>query len=980
MQACNMKQVLLIFIMLSTTFFSTAQKKNDPAADRWVDSVFKTLSPEEKIAQLMIIRMSSPGTNGGGAVFYDSLVEVLVRKYNIGGLCLFQGRPEQQAAMINRFQGMSKTPLMICVDGEWGLGMRFEGVKSLYRQMMLGAVQDASIPYQYGRLVGEQCKRIGIQVNYAPVVDINNNPDNPVINDRSFGEDKYKVAAYGVAYMKGMKDLGIMGCAKHFPGHGDVAVDSHLDLPVINKTRAQLDSLELYPFKEMFKAGVGSVMIAHLYIPAIDNTANRATSLSYNNVTKLLKKDLKYDGITFTDALEMQGVAKFFPDGEASVQSLIAGNDMLCLPGDVAGAIEKIKAAVKKRKLKWKQLDAHVRKVLYAKYMTGLHEFKPVEFYHLTDDLNSRVDDMNKIIAENAITLLRNDDPTVFPFISNKKQRVAYVGFGLKEDNLFAQRMREDYKAHVYYFDYTLDSVKAMANLELLKGRYDVVILGMHNYSRRPANNFGLSIASRWLLKQIQQQFKTVTMAFGNPYAIKDLCDSKVLLACYEDDNIIQQAAADMLSGKLSPKGKLPVSVCGEFKYGSGIVAEKMMPLVPPKELGFKEEKFVYIDSVIKDGIRQQAYPGAVLLVAKDGKIAYEKSYGFTTYEHKQPVYTSTIYDMASVTKIMATTLCVMKLYEEGKLDINKTIGDYLSWVKGSDKEKLLIKDVLLHQAGLKAWIPFFKETVDTTHGDFASNSIYNYRPDKNHGVRVAQNMYMRNDWIDTMYNRILESPLGSQGKYVYSDNDFIFLGKIVESISGKTLDQFAKENFYDKLHLNYTGFKPAERFPLNYIAPTENEKGFRAQLLWGDVHDPGAAMFGGVAGHAGLFSNAEDLAVLAQLLLNGGSFNDQQFLKKETIEFFSAYHSDSSRRGYGFDKPEKDNISRKDPYPCLSASPLTIGHTGYTGTCIWIDPKYNLTYIFLSNRVNPLGGENTKLLKLSVRSKVQEALYEALK
>jgi beta-glucosidase-like glycosyl hydrolase/CubicO group peptidase (beta-lactamase class C family) len=973
-----MIRLFFIFIITCSTYFSTAQKKNDAAAQHWVDSIFRTLSPDEKIAQLMVVRMSSPG-NGNGAIFYDSLVEALVRKYNIGGICLFQGGPLQQAQRINFFQSISKTPILFCVDAEWGLGMRFDSVRSLYRQMMLGAVQDASIPYQYGRLVGEQCKRMGIQVNYAPVVDVNNNPNNPVINDRSFGENKYKVAEYGIAYMKGMKELDVMGCAKHFPGHGDVSVDSHLDLPVINKSKTELDSLELYPFREMFKAGVGSVMIAHLYIPAIDKTANRATSLSYNNVTKLLKKDLHYNGLTFTDALEMKGVAKYFPDGEASVQSLIAGNDMLCLPGDVPGSIEKIREAIKKKKLKWKDIDTHVKKVLYAKYYAGLHHLNSIITHNLTEDLNSKVDGMNRIIAENAITLLKNDQPDIFPLIY-RKQRVAYIGFGLKEDNLFAQRIRDDYKAHVYYFDYSLDSTKAAANLELLKDRYDVVVIGMHNYNRRPAKNFGLSNASMWLLKQVQQQFKTITLAFGNPYAMKDICDSKVLIACYEDDSTVHSVAADLLNGRFAAKGKLPVTVCDELKYGTGIVASKAMPEADPSSLGFKTEKFRYIDSVINDGIKKEAFPGAVLLVAKGGKIAYEKAYGYLTYEKKQPVYTSTIYDMASVTKILATTLCVMKLYDEGKLSLDKTLADYLTWVKGSDKANLLIKDVLLHQAGLKSFIPFYKEVCDSLHGNIPGRNFFSYKKQDGFDIHVANNMYMRNDWIDTMYKRILQSELTPKGKYIYSDNDFIFLGKIVESISGKPLDQYVKENFYDKLGLQYSGFKPLERFPLNYIAPTENEKGFRSQLLWGYVHDPGAAMFGGVAGHAGLFSNAEDLAVLSQMLLNGGSFNNQTLLKKETIDLFTSYQSEASRRGYGFDKPEKDNATRKEPYPCLSASPKTFGHTGFTGTCVWIDPQYDLIYIFLSNRVNPWGGENNKLSKMNIRTKIQEALYEALR
>ncbi|HSC38675.1 MAG TPA: serine hydrolase, partial [Chitinophagaceae bacterium] len=492
-------------------------------------------------------------------------------------------------------------------------------------------------------------------------------------------------------------------------------------------------------------------------------------------------------------------------------------------------------------------------------------------------------------------------------------------------------------------------------------------------------NNFGISGGALSLIHEAQQQFKCITLAFGNPYAIKNFCDAKTLIACYEDDETVQQTAADLVNGRFAARGKLPVTVCDAFHYGSGITGNHLMPEVQPSAVGLDAAKLGIIDSIANEGIAHHAYPGCVVLVAKDGKIAFEKSYGYLTYDSTQPVYTGTIYDMASCTKIMATTLSVMKLYDEGKLDIHKTLGDYLPWTRGTNKAGLKLWDVLLHQAGLRSFIPFYRETMDTAHKDMMLGTYYTPRPDAQHSIRVANNMYLRNDWVDTIYQRILQSPLGPEGKYIYSDNDFIFLGKIVEAISGLTLDQYTKQNFYDKLGLTGTGFKPRERFPLQYIAPTENEVGFRMQQLWGDVHDPGSAMFGGVAGHAGLFSNVEDLAVLSQMLLNGGSFDGQSILKKETIDYFGQYHSNISRRGLGFDKPEKDNATRKEPYPCLSASPQTIGHTGYTGTCIWIDPKYHLTFIFLSNRVYPLGGDNLKLSTMNIRTRMMEAIYKAM-
>ncbi|MDE3251418.1 MAG: serine hydrolase [Bacteroidota bacterium] len=961
-----------------------------PAAEKWVNQQFKKLSKDERIAQLMIIRAHS---NLGP----EHVAEVtdLIKKYNVGGLCFFQGGPVRQALLTNQYQSIAKTPLLISIDGEWGLGMRLDSVISFPRQLMLGATQDAPLVHAFGKAVGEQCKRMGIQVNYAPVVDINNNPLNPVINDRSFGEDKYKVALFGINYMKGMQETGIMATAKHFPGHGDVSVDSHKDLPVILKSRAELDSLELYPFRQMIAAGVGSIMTAHLSIPAIDSTPNLPSSLSEKSVTGILRNELGFQGITFTDALEMQGVAKFFPKGEASVRSLIAGNDLLCLPGDIPGSIASVKQAIEEGRLSWDIIDAKVKKVLLAKYHLGLNKRKTIDTTNLVNDLNAQTLAINQKISEEALTLVSKKNPSVFPL--EKGKRIAYISIGAPGENTIATRLREDFQADVYLFDNKSELGKQLMDEKtstvipsetndeagaekvlnrLLEKNYDVIIAGLHNFNRRPANNFGLSPVSIHLLQQLQTQH-TITLVFGNPYALKNIETAPNLIECYEDDSVTQVAAVHLLEGRINAKGTLPVTVSEKWKFGEGIQFNNYFPMASPESVGLSSKGLEKIDSIANDAVTKGAAPGCVVLVARDGKLVYDKAFGYTNFDKKEPVTIDKAFDLASVTKVSATTVSIMKLYEEGRIDLNKTLGDYLPWVRGSNKAHLTLNEILLHQAGLVPFIPFYREVIDSVTGK-PLPQYFSTQKDNKHQYRVAEGLYLRNDWEDTLNKRILQSKLTAPDKYVYSDNDFIFLGKIVEAVSGMPLNEYAYQHFYAPLHMLSTTFRPRERMPLDQIIPTEEETHFRNQLIRGDVHDEGAAMFGGVAGHAGLFSNAYDLAQLYQMLLNGGELNGVRYLQQKTVAKFTAYNSTVSRRGLGFDKPEKDNDTRKEPYPSKSVSPETFGHTGFTGTCVWVDPKYKLVYIFLSNRVTPTRNNN-KLGQMNVRPNIQEAIYHAI-
>jgi len=597
---------------------------------------------------------------------------------------------------------------------------------------------------------------------------------------------------------------------------------------------------------------------------------------------------------------------------------------------------------------------------------------KPVSIPGIVNDLNADADKVTSMVAENSLTVVRNENKSLFPLKKKDTGKILYVGIGLTQENVIAKRLKEEYNADFIPVDSKTEIQQP--DIDNWTKNYSVILAGVHAYSFSPSNNFGISSSQTQLLQSLQQNDNTAILYFGNPYAISNSCVAKNLVAVYEDDSIFQQNAFAFLKGKSSALGKLPVTICSELKFGAGIVPPHFNP-----DPSSAYPQLHVIDSIAEDAVIKKVFPGCVVLGAKDGEIIYHKSFGHEEYEPSPEVSRESIYDLASVTKTSATTVAVMKLYEQGKLDLDKTLGDYLTWMKGSDKAPLKIKDILLHQAGLVPFITFYKETIDTATG-VPNPAIYSDKLKTGFTTRVAENLYMRNDWNDTMFQRILKSPLGPHGKYVYSDNDFILLGKIVEAITGMTLDKYVQKTFYNKMGLATTGFKPRDRFPLEQLVPTEEEKKhFRRQLIQGDVHDEGASMFGGVSGHAGLFSDAYDLAMLYQMLLNGGELNGNRYLKPETIKYFSAYHSDISRRGYGFDKPEKDNAIRQDPYPCKSASPQTFGHTGFTGTCVWVDPESKIVFVFLSNRVYPTRN-NSLISDMSIRPKIMEALYKTVK
>jgi beta-glucosidase-like glycosyl hydrolase/CubicO group peptidase (beta-lactamase class C family) len=959
-----MKKIgLVVFLFASIQISVDAQTR---AEKKWVKHQFKSLSLDEKIAQLMVLRAHS----NWEPKKIDSLA-ALIKQYNIGGLCFFQGGPVRQAIQTNNYQQIAKTPLLITIDAEWGVGMRLDSVEMFPRQLSLGAMPNNQLVYQMGAAIAAQCKRLGIQVNYAPDVDINNNPANPVINDRSFGQNKKTVIDYGIAYMKGMQDNGVMATAKHFPGHGDVSVDSHVDIPVVNKSREALDSMEIAPFKALIDAGIESVMVAHLSVPAIDNGEKRPTSLSAKAINGLLKSALGFKGIAVTDALDMKAISNYYPEGEANVQAILAGNDMLCLPGDIGQSIKKVKEAIAEGRLSEKDIDIRVKKVLAAKYKYGLSQLQQIDTANIIADLNQSVGTLKAAMAKQSLTYVNANQRKLV----KKGQRIAYLVLNATTANTISNALSVGYDATVFFSKGT--DTNYLQSIEKQLVNYDQVIVGLHNYNRRPANHFEIPSSILSFLNRPGHESWT-HIVFGNPYAVADFPGINNILFAYEDNVHTQNAAILWLEGKSEAEGLLPVTVTNQMPYGLGKAK-------PSKTFTNQQnntvtsihlEKLQAIDSLVTDAIKKKAIPGCQVLVAKNNQIVFNKSYGTVAGEGTAAVTNQTFYDLASVTKVSATTVSIMKLAEEGKVNIDKTIGDYLPWVKGNAKASITLRDLLLHQAGLYPYIKFYEKLLNPD-GSLQKDLVSN-KADTTHQQMITPNKFLVNYWMDTIQQQILRSPVTEAGKYIYSDNDFIFLGFIVEKLTGMSLHDYASKSFYEPLGMKSTGFLPLQKTSVDNIAATELDNYFRKELIQGSVHDEGASTMGGIAGHAGLFSNATDLAKLYLMLLNDGQWEGKKYFDASTVKTYTAYNTTNSRRGLGFDKPEKDNQHLKEPYPSASVSPSTFGHTGFTGTCVWADPEHQLLYIFLSNRVFPTR-DNKAFSSLNLRPSIQEVIYSAL-
>ena len=935
------------------------------AQQQWVDSTYGQLSFDEKIGQLfMVMAFSEQGKEHFDAISKN------IDENKIGGVIFSLGGPLGQTDWLNRFQKKSKISLLIGMDAEWGVAMRLDSVQAFPWNMTLGAIQDDKLVQAVGYRIGEQAKRLGIHINFAPSVDINTNPKNPIIGNRSFGEDKVNVAQKGIAFMNGMHEAGVLSSAKHFPGHGDTATDSHLGLPSINFSSERIDEVELYPFKKIIQAGVSSVMVAHLDIPALD--AGIPSSLSQKTVQVLLQDSLKFKGLVITDALNMKGASGISPKYGIDVAAFLAGNDILLIPNSVSTAIKKMKRAFKAKKFTEERLAVSVKKILKAKYLVGLNKYKPVSKENLSADLNTIEDDY--LIAkamQAAVTLVQNKN-NILPL--SKEPTYGYLKLGDDTGSTFKNSLMQKLKIHTV--DASLPNDKIIQAL----ASYKKVIIGFHRSNASPWKASSFSKKERQLLTALAKDHSIILDIFVKPYALSSLGNLDAidgLVVSYQNSSIAQKASAEILLGERKASGRLPVSIAPSYPVGKGItlVGPTELGTGTPLEVGLMPERLSRIDTLAQIAMDSLMTPGMQILVARHGKVVFNKSYGYHTYEKKRAVTNTDIYDLASLTKVLATLPLVMKEVDLGKLTLDTQLGTLNEAWNTSNKADISIQEMLSHYARLTPWIPFYKETLKANPLKL-NKKFYRKRQSKRFPVVIADRFYGKNNLSKLISDQILASELRDTLEYKYSDIPYFFMKDLLEDRYQKSLETLAVDTFYKPLGLVRTGFNPNKNTPNQTVIPSEIDTYYRNQELKGEVHDMAAAMLGGVGGHAGLFSNASEVAILMQLFLQKGRYADKQYFSSATFDQFNQclYCDQGNRRGVGFDKPQLEG--RGSTCGCVPKS--SFGHSGFTGTYAWADPEHELIYVFLSNRTYP-SMDNNLLLKHDIRTRIQQYIYEAI-
>lgn len=933
---------------------------------KWVDSVYNAMNLREKIGQLFMVAAYRNKDS-----VHVKAIDQLIEDNKIGGLIFFQGGPIRQIKLTNRFQSKSKIPLFIGSDAEWGLNMRLDSTYRYPWNMTLGAIQDMKLLERVGVQMGKQSKRLGLQFNFAPVLDINTNPRNPIIGFRSFGEDKFKVTERAIAVMKGVQSQGVFSTGKHFPGHGDTEIDSHKGLPTINFSKERLMEIEFYPYKKMFHEGLSSVMVAHLNVPSLEPRSEYPSSISYNVVTNVLQKELGFNGLIFTDALNMKSINNNKLPSEISFEAFMAGNDVLLFPEDVPTAIEKFVLAYSTNIFSEERLASSVKKILKFKFKAGLNSYKPILTANVYNDLNALENDaLQYELFENALTVLKNDD-AVLPIKNLDKQKIAYVKIGDDTNDAFISTLQK-------YAEVTVIADSNLDSLQVKLQPFTTVIIGYHK-SDVAFKKDDLRSDELFKINFLAKNNTVILDVFAKPYSllpITNFDDIEGLVVSYQNSVIAQTVSAELIFGAIEAKGKLPVSIHSSFKVNDGLPTEKLNRLgfTTPENVGMNGVIMSNIDAIANKAIDSKMTPGIQVLVARKGKVIFQKSYGYHTYDKAIKVKDSDIYDLASLTKIVATLPNVMLQYDQQKINLETTLGTMSPIFKDSNKANINFKDLLSHYAGLAAGIPFYKATMDNSK--FPSEAFFRKVSEENFSKRLADSLFIRNDFSNTIMDLIVKSKISTKKEYKYSDLTFMILKDYLEKTTGKTLDILVQENFCRSLGMNNTSFNPLEKFDKNRIPPTEMDSYFRKQLLQGYVNDLSAGLEGGVSGHAGVFSNAMDVAKIMELYLQKGNYGNKQYFSEKTFSDFNTCYfcAAGNRRGLGFDKPQ---LGAEGP-TCGCASMTSFGHTGYTGTMAWADAETQIVYVFLSNRTFPTATEN-KLSKENIREDIQKIIYEAI-
>ncbi len=973
----NSSIILLVFCVLvgTTQLWAGEPPFEKYRSDNWVDQQLKKMSLEEKISQLMMITVYPTQNEASKAAAIKT-----IKTFKPGGILVMQGSPVKTATWINEFQEASTLPLLVAVDGEWGPAMRIDSIVSFPYAQAIGAVQDSALVYQMGKDFGLQMKLLGIHMNFAPVADINTNPLNPVINFRSFGEDKQNVAEKTWMVAKGMQDAGVIPVAKHFPGHGDTKTDSHKTLPLVPHSKSRIDAMEAYPFRYLAEKGISGIMTGHLNVPALD-PSGRTSSLSKKVVNDYLKGEIGFKGFVVTDAINMKGVKSAF--GRAEVEALIAGNDMIEFVPHLEMAVKAVKTALLKNEITEAEIDEKCRTILALKRYAGLNEYKPAVVKNLTEKLNApQFEVTQRKLIKSSLTLLANDD--ILPVENLENRKIAAVSIGSNAPTAF-QKMLANYTS-VEHFELPGNaSEQEWAKLRMKLTNYNLVIAGIHGINKYPPGQYGTNKTERQAVENLVNENNTVLAFFGNAYALKyfeNIHHVKGLILAYQDNALTQQLAAQLVFGGIGANGKLPVSVDARFNAGDGIQvnSNRSFSYTIPEAAGIDSKKLYKIDSIAQMGVEEKAYPGCQVLIAKDGKIVYHKCFGYLTYNKVRPVEKNQLYDWASVTKVTGPLPAIMKLVDEKKIDIDAPFSRYWPDFKGSNKERLILREVLAHQARLEPYIAYWRGAVNEK-GEL-DRRIFRHEPSEHFSIRVSDKLYMNPNYYSVMMDTLIRSELLPRRKYTYSGLSFYLYPKIIENLTGTDYETYVKQNFYRPLGAYTVTYNPYKHFPLKRIVPTEIDDFFRQEALCGFVHDEGAAMMAGISGNAGLFGTTNDLAKIFEMYLQKGYFGGRRYISEKTIGEFTRvqYPENENRRGLGFDKPLIDNDENEleDAYPAVSSSVNSFGHSGFTGTFAWADPDNNLLFVFMSNRVYPTR-ENQRLYELNIRTEMHQAIYDSI-